>query len=71
MSNFFEFVGIIVSSIILVVVIAVIVAIPFYYLWNWLMPELFGLKNITLLQSLGLLLLSGFLFRSSRKCKHD
>ncbi len=31
-------------------------------LWNWLMPEIFGLKNITYLQSVGLLILSRLLF---------
>jgi hypothetical protein len=31
-------------------------------LWNWLMPMLFGLRAITFLQALGLLLLSKILF---------
>jgi len=31
-------------------------------LWNWLMPEIFGLKAITYLQAVGLLLLSRLLF---------
>ena len=31
-------------------------------LWNWLMPEIFGLRAITYLQSIGLLLLSRLLF---------
>jgi hypothetical protein len=35
-------------------------------LWNWLMPELFGLKLITFWQALGLLLLSKLLFGSVR-----
>lgn len=32
------------------------------YLWNWLMPEIFGLSAITWVQSLGLLALSRILF---------
>jgi hypothetical protein len=32
-------------------------------LWNWLMPEIFGLTVITYWQSLGLLALSSILFR--------
>lgn len=32
------------------------------YLWNWLMPAIFGLKTITFLQALGLFLLSKILF---------
>ena len=31
-------------------------------LWNWLMPEIFGLGAITYLQAIGLLLLSRLLF---------
>lgn len=32
------------------------------YLWNWLMPAIFGLKTITFIQALGLFLLSKILF---------
>jgi hypothetical protein len=32
-------------------------------LWNWLMPEIFGLKRITYWQGWGLLLLSTILFK--------
>ncbi len=42
--------------------IATIYAIPVYFLWNWLMPIIFELPRITLWQSLGLSLLTGFLF---------
>lgn len=31
-------------------------------LWNWLMPDIFGLKEITWLQALGLNFLTGLLF---------
>jgi hypothetical protein len=31
-------------------------------LWNWLMPGIFGLKNITYLQAVGLFLLARLLF---------
>ena len=31
------------------------------YLWNWLMPTLFGLRTITFAQALGLLILSKLL----------
>ena len=32
------------------------------HLWNWLMPSLFGLKPVTFLQGLGLLVLGKLLF---------
>jgi hypothetical protein len=34
----------------------------FLYLWNWLMPALFRLPDITYLQGLGILLLSKIIF---------
>lgn len=34
-------------------------------LWNWLMPEIFGLPSIGYWQSFGLCLLSSILFRMS------
>jgi hypothetical protein len=42
--------------------IALLVSLPVMLLWNWLMPELFNLKEITWMQALGLTLLCGFLF---------
>lgn len=41
---------------------AAIGSIPTWMLWNWLMPEVFGLPRVSLWQSFGLLLLSGLLF---------
>lgn len=46
-------------------IVAIILAFPVMWLWNWLMPTIFGLMEIGVNQALGLLLLSGFLFRSS------
>jgi hypothetical protein len=34
------------------------------WLWDWLMPHLFGLKEITLFQAWGLNFLCGLLFKS-------
>ena len=45
--------------------IAIIMTIPVYFLWNWLMPEIFDLKEITLLQAFGLNLLTSGLFKST------
>lgn len=42
-------------------------SIPFYFLWNYLIPEIFYLKNIDLFESYGLMLfmyLIKFLFSS-------
>jgi hypothetical protein len=37
------------------------IALPTHWLWNWLMPSIFGLPQIGVAQAFGLLLLSGFL----------
>ena len=37
-----------------------------FELWNWLMPSIFGLQAITYWQALGVLVLSGILFRGFR-----
>lgn len=52
-------------GIFIIILFAIIVSIPTWLLWNWLIPSIFGLREITLLETLGLLLLSGFLLRSS------
>ena len=41
---------------------AIFMAIPTMVLWNWLIPDIFGLCKIDYFQSCGLLLLTGFLF---------
>lgn len=46
-------------------VLSLILATPVYFLWNWLMPEIFRLPTITLLQALGLTLLTSLLFKSN------
>lgn len=37
-------------------------SVPTYYLWNGLMPKLFGLTHVTFMQAWGLNLLAGFMF---------
>lgn len=42
---------------------SILFAYPVMWLWNWLMPAIFGIKAITLWQALGLNILSAFLFK--------
>tara|TARA_R100001015_G_C4580942_1_gene137454 strand:- start:55 stop:369 length:315 start_codon:yes stop_codon:yes gene_type:complete len=37
--------------------IVLVASVPFYLMWNWLIPTIFGLPNITLIQSFGLWLM--------------
>ena len=46
----------------LAVLVAAIFGFAVMYLWNWLMPGLFGLKTIGYWQALGIVLLSKLLF---------
>lgn len=49
---------------IIIVGIAAAVGLVTKLLWNWLMPEIFGLPSITYWQSVGLLLLSCIFFKN-------
>ena len=46
----------------IVLVLAIVLGIIVQLLWNWLMPEIFGLGRITVLQGTGLLVLTRLLF---------
>lgn len=45
--------------------IAVLFTLPVWWLWNWLMPTIFGLKPITLVQAWGLNFLSALLIKGT------
>ena len=55
----------VVGFIVLVVLFSLLFALPVMLLWDWLMPTIFGLKEITLFQAWGLSALSGLLFKSN------
>jgi len=65
MRNVSEVVGVIVMFIGAIFVMAMILAIPTMLLWDWLMPTIFGLPEITLFQAFGINLLSGILFKNN------
>ena len=48
------------------VILLVVSALLVLVLWNWLMPSLFELRQINLLEALGLLVLSRILFGGFR-----
>jgi hypothetical protein len=54
---------VILGAIALIVGMSVLLAFPIKWLWNWLMPVIFGLTRITVWQALGLSLLSSILFK--------
>jgi len=42
--------------------VSVVLSIPVMLLWNWLVPTIFGLTSITLVQAWGISFLCGLLF---------
>lgn len=58
----FSYVGAFLIALALAVVIGFLAAVPAYFLWNWLMPEMFGLKALSYWQAWGLFLLFAILF---------
>jgi hypothetical protein len=50
-----------------IALLVLLCALPVMWLWNWLMPELFRLKEITFLQALGLAALCSLLFKANVK----
>jgi len=50
---------------------AILLAIPTMLLWNWLLPHLFNTPSITLYEAIGINLLSGILFKSNVSVKKD
>ncbi|WP_203257970.1 hypothetical protein [Hyunsoonleella ulvae] len=85
MSNFFkhkmrgkspgEIAGMIIFGIIAITGLAILFGFVLMWLWNWLMPELFGLPKVTYWQAAGLFILFKVLIggcgSSSRKCSSD
>ncbi len=54
-----------VLSLVLAALFGLLAAIPVYYLWNWLLPSIFGATTITYWQAWGISLLASLLFKSS------
>ncbi len=50
---------------------AVILAFPTMFLWNWLMPDIFGVMKIDLYQAMGINFLTHILFKSNVTIKRE
>ena len=55
----------------MIAIVIVLLGYPLMMLWNWLMPVIFGLPEITFWQAIGLNLLSTVLFKSPPSIKKD
>lgn len=67
--NFFTNLVTFIVALVFVAIFALILAFPVMWLWNWIMPAVFGLIKITFWQALGINLLCGFLFRGTTTAK--
>lgn len=54
----------------LLIIVPLLTAWPVMLLWNWLMPDIFGLQELTFWQSIGLTLLCSFLFKDGSKANN-
>ena len=52
----------ILTAVVTFVVVGLVASIPMCLLWNWLMPHIFGLPTISIVQSFGLQLLLTLLY---------
>ena len=69
MEKFIEKLTIFMVCLVSILFVVLILSWPFQLLWNWLMPMIFGLPKITLLQELGLLTLSNLMFKTNIQTK--
>ena len=50
---------------------SILLAFPTMFLWNWLMPDIFGLMKIDLYQAMGINFLTNILFKSNVTIKRE
>jgi hypothetical protein len=59
------------TAILVIAVVVLILGFPLMWLWNWLMPDIFSLPEITFWQALGLNALATILFKQNTNTKKD
>jgi positive regulator of sigma E activity len=70
----FAIIGMAIGGVIIAAFMALLFGFVVMWLWNWLMPDIFGLKTITFWQAWGLVVLSHILFKSfphHKEHQHD
>ena len=55
----------------LLAILIVLLGYPVMLLWNWLIPEIFGLSEITFWQAIGINVLCTILFRPNINIKQN
>ena len=62
-------IGLFAGFILLVFGFSLLLSLPTMWLWNWIMPIVFGLKTITWMQARGVSILSSILFKGHTTSK--
>ena len=66
MNSFFTAIGALVTVVVFIVVFGLLMSLPVMWLWNYsLVPAVSGVKELGWLQSWGMLILCGLLFKNS------
>jgi len=60
----FAIIGMVLGGVVIAAVMALLLGFVVMWLWNWLMPAIFGLPTITFWQAWGLVVLAHILFKS-------
>jgi hypothetical protein len=71
MDTFLKLLGSAVAGLFLIVFVALLLGFPVMWLWNWLMPVIFGLVQINIWKAIGLNLLCELLLRSFASTKSN
>jgi hypothetical protein len=66
-----KYVAAAIGFITLIVLYSALLSLPVMWLWDAIMPDIFGLNTITWLQAWGLSLLCGMLFKSHTTVNKD
>lgn len=65
LARIFLFVMIFAVYAVIFAAVGFLAAVPVYFLWNWLMPDLFHLQEITFMQAWGISWFTSILFKST------
>ena len=71
MNNLTKALGAIFAGLAVIVIVILILGFPTMWLWNWLMPEIFGLPTIGFWQAIGLMFLSYLILPKSSNSKSN
>lgn len=63
MKNAYEKFGVLCRALVVIIIFSLLIALPIKWLWNGVMPDIFGLPEITFWKAYGMYLLFHLLLR--------